>query len=134
MSDPMQSVVQAYFDAFCRFDRAAWVALFAEDSSLGGPAHTPPVVGRAALGAMYDAITGLFTAIDFRPEHVLVEESFAVAHFSLKARAKNGRDTQARGFVAFAADERGLLTQVAGYWNPAPLLAEAISPAPVART
>ena len=127
MNYSLQSIVQAYFAAFCHFDRGAWVALFAEDGSLGGPAHIPPVVGRAALGAMFDGITGLFDAIDFRAERILVEEQFAVAHFSLKARAKNGHETQARGFVAFAADERGLLTQVAGYWNPIPVLTQAMA-------
>lgn len=130
MNYSLQSIVQAYFAAFCDFDREAWVALFAEDGSLSGPAHTPPVVGRADLGSMFDGITGLFTNIDFRAERILVEEPFAVAYFSLKAHARNDRDTEARGFVAFAADERGLLTQVAGYWNPVPVLTEATAPAP----
>ena len=125
MNQSLESVVKTYFAAFCNFDGDAWVGLFAEDGSLGGPAHTPAVVGRPALRGMFDAITGLFISIDFRPETILSEGNYAVAHFSLGAEAKNGRTVAARGFLAFAIGADGLLSQVAGFWNPGPVLATA---------
>lgn len=119
--------VRAYFSAFERGDGAAWVALFADDASLGGPAHTPPVVGRAALGELFDGIAALFETVRFDIVAIHVHGSFAVAEFKLATTGKNGRTATTDGMVAFAAGDDGRFTQVAGFWDPAPVFAAALA-------
>lgn len=115
--------IQDYFSAFERKDKAAWLALFAPDVSLGGPAHTPPVAGHAALSELFHGIAGLFEKLRFEIVAIHVHGPFAVAEFKLSAQAKNGRRAHAEGMVAFAADAGGRFTQVAGFWDPAPVFA-----------
>lgn len=75
--------VKDYFSAFERKDSAAWLALFADDASLGGPAHTPPVVGRAALGELFNGIAALFETVRFEIVAIHMHGPFAVAEFKL---------------------------------------------------
>ncbi|NWG39132.1 MAG: nuclear transport factor 2 family protein [Hydrogenophilaceae bacterium] len=123
----MKHIVNAYFSAFERKDGEAWVSLFASDGSLGGPAHTPPVMGHAALAELFAGIAMLFETIHFDILAVHVHGPFAVAEFDLHTRARNGRTPQAQGMVAFAADDAGKLTQVAGFWDPAPVFSQAMA-------
>lgn len=123
----MKRIVNEYFNAFERKDGEAWVGLFAEGASLGGPAHTPPVVGHAALAELFAGIAILFETIRFDILAVHVHGPFAVAEFHLLTRARNGRTPSASGMVAFAADASGKLTQVAGFWDPAPVFSQAMS-------
>lgn len=123
----MKALVTEYFSAFERQDGAAWVALFAPDGSLGGPAHTPPVSGAAALGELFAGIAALFESVEFDILAVHVHGRFAVAEFRLNTRARNGASPSASGMVAFAADASGRLTQVAGFWDPAPVFAAAMA-------
>lgn len=119
----IEARIQDYFSAFERRDTAAWLALFATDASLGGPAHTPPIMGHAALGELFSDIAGLFEKLRFELLAIHVYGLFGVAEFKLMATAKNGSTAQAAGMVAFAADTDGRFTQVAGFWDPAPVFA-----------
>lgn len=123
----MKRIVNEYFNAFERKDGKAWVGLFAEGASLGGPAHTPPVMGHAALAELFAGIAMLFETIQFEVLAVHAHGSFAVAEFHLHTRARNGRTPQAKGMVAFAADASGKLTQVAGFWDPVPVFSQAMA-------
>lgn len=123
----MKRIVNAYFNAFERKDGDAWVALFAPDGSLGGPAHSPPVTGHAALGELFAGIAMLFESVKFDILAVHVHGPFAVAEFYLHTRARNGSTPSASGMVAFAADASGRLTQVAGFWDPAPVFSQAMA-------
>lgn len=123
----MTHLITEYFNAFERKDGDAWVALFAPDGSLGGPAHTPPVTGHAALGELFAGIAMLFESVKFDILAVHVHGPFAVAEFHLHTHARNGRTPSARGMVAFAADASGRLTQVAGFWDPAPVFSQAMA-------
>lgn len=127
MTAGIESCVRDYFSAFERRDRRAWLSLFADDAVLGGPAHAPPVAGRAALGEMFDGIAALFKTLRFELTAVRVHGRFAVAEFNLSATAGNGRVARADGMVAFAAGPEGRFTQVAGFWDPAPVFAAAIA-------
>lgn len=119
--------VKDYFSAFEHKDKAAWLALFATDASLGGPAHTPPIEGYAALSELFNNIASLFETLRFEIVAVHVYGLFAVAEFKLMAQAKNGKVAHADGMVAFAAGADGRFTQVAGFWNPTPVFAIATS-------
>lgn len=119
--------VRDYFSAFERKDAAAWVALFADEASLGGPAHSPPVVGHNALGALFDGIAALFASVRFDIIAIHVHGSFAVAEFDLATTGKNGRSATTDGMVAFASGPDGRFVQVAGFWDPAPVFAAALA-------
>lgn len=121
--------IQDYFSAFERKDKAAWLALFADDASLGGPAHTPPITGQGPLGELFTGIAGLFEKIRFEINAVHVCGPFATAEFDVHAQASNGRIGHAEGMVAFATNAEGRFTQVAGFWDPAPVFAIASSEA-----
>ncbi len=123
----MKRIITEYFNAFERKDDAAWVELFASNGSLGGPAHTPPVIGHAALGELFAGIAMLFESVKFDILAIHVHGAFAMAEFHLHTRARNGRTTSATGMVAFAADASGRLTQVAGFWDPAPVFSQAMA-------
>lgn len=119
--------VRDYFSAFERKDSTAWLALFADDASLGGPAHILPVVGRAALGELFDGIAALFETVRFEIVAIHVHGPFAVAEFKLATAGKDGRTAAADGMVAFAAGVDGRFAQVAGFWDPAPVFAAALA-------
>lgn len=115
--------VKDYFSAFEHKDSAAWLALFAADASLGGPAHTPLIAGHAALRELFNGIAALFENLRFEIVAIHVYGPFAVAEFKLTAQAKNGRMARADGMVAFAAGADGRFMQVAGFWDPTPVFA-----------
>lgn len=117
--------VQAYFAAFERKDRAAWLALCTPDAVLGGPAHEPPVIGQAALSDLFGHIAALFSSIRFELVAVHVAGQNAAAVFRLNVTAGNGKSAYAEGIVAFAADFDGRFNRIAGFWNPVPLFAAA---------
>lgn len=121
----MDARIKDYFSAFEHKDNTAWLALFAADASLGGPAHVPPIAGRAALRELFDGIAALFEKLRFEIVAIHVYGPFAVAEFKLSALAKNGRTAHAEGMVAFAAGADGRFTQVAGFWDPMPVFAAA---------
>lgn len=123
----MNKLVEDYFSAFTRMDGEAWVELFAEEGSLGGPAHIPPVEGKAALGKLFWNIVGLFDELRFDISAIHVQGSFAVALFWLSSRAKNGNTAMTPGMVAFAANAEGKLFQVAGFWDPMPVMVGAMA-------
>ena len=123
----MADSVQAYFRAFERKDRAAWVALCAPDAVLGGPAHEPPVVGQAALSELFDRIAALFATIRFDLTAVHVAGLNAAAVFKLSVVGANGRVARAEGIVAFAADFDGRFTRIAGFWDTAPVFTAAMA-------
>ena len=123
----MQKLVEDYFAAFDRMDGEAWVALFADAGSLGGPAHTPPVEGKEALGKLFGNIVGLFDELRFEISAIQVQGPFAVASFWLSSLAKNGTSARTPGMVAFAANPEGKLFQVAGFWDPMPVLVGAMA-------
>lgn len=126
MNDLARSV-RAYFDAFERKDRAAWLALCTPGTILGGPAHEPPVAGQAALSEFFDRIASLLAAIRFELMAVHVTGLHAAAVFRLKVTASNGKTVQAEGIVAFAADFDGRFSRIAGFWDPAAVFAVAQS-------
>jgi ketosteroid isomerase-like protein len=123
----IENQVRAYFQAFERKDRAAWVALCAPDAVLGGPAHEPPVTGQAALSELFDRIAALFATIRFELVAVHVSEPYAAAVFKLNVVGANGKTAHAEGIVAFAVDTDGRFTRIAGFWNPAPVFAAAMA-------
>ncbi len=123
----MQRLVESYFSAFNRKDAKAWADLFADEGTLGGPAHYPPIVGRAALREFFGNIVGLFDELNFEISAIHVQGSFAVAVFSLSSRARNGHTAMTPGMVAFAANAQGKFFQVAGFWDPMPVVAGAMA-------
>ena len=123
----MNRLVKDYFGAFNRKDGKAWLELFADEGSLGGPAHYPPVVGKAALRELFGNIVGLFDELNFEISAIHVQGPFAVALFTLSSRAKNGHTAMTPGMVAFAANAEGKFFQVAGFWDPMPVLAGAMA-------
>lgn len=123
----MNALVEDYFAAFNRKDGAAWAELFADEGTLGGPAHYPPVVGKTALRELFGNIVGLFDELNFEISAIHAQGPFAVALFSLSSRAKNGHTAMTPGMVAFAANAEGKLFQVAGFWDPMPVLAGAMA-------
>ncbi|MEW6119787.1 MAG: nuclear transport factor 2 family protein [Pseudomonadota bacterium] len=123
----IEQSVRAYFQAFERKDRAAWVGLCAPDVVLGGPAHEPPVAGQAALSELFDRIAALFASIRFDLVSVNVAGAHAAAVFRLSVVGANGRAAQAEGIVAFAAGADGRFARISGFWNPAPVFAAAMA-------
>lgn len=119
--------VQAYFQAFERKDRAAWVSLCAPDAVLGGPAHEPPVTGQAALSELFERISALFSTIRFDLSAVHIAGLHAAAVFKLSVVGANGKAAHAEGIVAFAAGFDGRFTRIAGFWDPVPVFAAAMT-------
>lgn len=119
--------VQAYFQAFERKDRAAWLALCAPDAVIGGPAHDPPVAGYSALSAFFDHIAAVFASIRFELVAVHVAGLHAAAVFKADVVGANGKAAHAEGVVAFASGFDGRFTHIAGFWDPLPVFAAAMT-------
>lgn len=123
---PALAASQASWAAVNAGDKAAWLALMADDVLIEDPIGDAPtnaggagIRGKAAVGAFYDDTIG-----KTRVRSVRAEETFPssapneIAHIlNLHFEFDGGFTTDVRGIFTYKVDEAGLLTNLRGYWN-----------------
>ncbi len=57
---PIETAVHDYFDAIRRRDAETWVACFAPDAEVRGPADSPPRIGKQGHRDSFAGIAGAF--------------------------------------------------------------------------
>ena len=106
-------------------DKEGWLALMADDILVEDPigvAFTNPdgagMHGKAAMSDFYDANVGP-NQLTITCEQTWPSSSPAeVAHLlTLRTEFGNGTAATVRGVFTYRVDDRGLLTNLRGYWN-----------------
>jgi steroid delta-isomerase len=106
-------------------DKDGWLALMADDVVIEdpiGPAFTNPdgtgVRGKDGVSSFWENSIGLATI------NITCEETFPssspdeVAHIlNLRFTFDNGSASSVRGIFTYKVDDKGLLTNLRGYWN-----------------
>jgi steroid delta-isomerase len=116
--DQIRAAVDAYVDAYARNDKAAFLALWADDGVLEDPVGTPEYRGLEAIGAFWDSARQLADQIVLVPERVHVAGDQAAMVFEINAHVGEG------GMLIHAVDimrcdDDGRLASVRAYWDMA---------------
>ena len=106
-------------------DRGGWLALMADDVVVEDPigeAVTNPdgtgVRGKEALAAFYDANIGPNQLTVTREETFPSSSPHEIAYILvLHTRFPNGFTATVRGVFTYRVDDRGLITNLRGYWH-----------------
>ena len=114
----IRSTVERYCAAFSAGDRAAYVALFAEDAWIEDPVGTPRRDGHEAIGGFFDESSSLADSIELRqtgPVRVAAGE----AAFPMQARPDIGGATMVVDIIdVMTFDDEGRDHDHAGLLGP----------------
>ena len=125
-ASPALAASQASWRAVQANDRAAWLALMADDVLIEDPIGPAPtnsdgtgVRGKENVKAFYDNTIAKTTA-----RRITCEETFPssspneIAHIlNLHFEFEGGFSSDVRGVFTYRLDDAGLLTNLRGYWN-----------------
>lgn len=114
--------ITRYFAAIRAMDREAWLDCFAEDARSEDPVGAPPHVGRAALGAFFDAIAGSVRSIGIVEDAQYMCGSSAAVRWIGWCVSKRGEHLRFEGIDVFHFDARGRIRSLEAYWDAAGLL------------
>jgi steroid delta-isomerase-like uncharacterized protein len=112
--EQVKAAVTSYANSFVVRDRAAFLALFADDAVLVAPVGTPPIMGKSSLAAWFDGLMSAFETIDFTTEDVFVAGNEAALVFGITVR-RGTKVRTFRGVDVFAIDGQGKIASLAGY-------------------
>jgi len=118
-AEQVRAVVDAYVRAFATKDRALYVSLFADGGTVEDPIGSPPVAGREALGAFFDAATaaGPLT-LELAPDGVRVAGNHVAFAFTL--HLGGGPPPLVLPVIdTFDLDPDGRIRAMRAYWSPA---------------
>jgi len=125
-TSPALAASQASWAAVNAGDKAAWLALMADDVLIEDPIGKAPtnaegtgIRGRAGVGVFYDETIGKTTARSVRAEETFPSSSpDEIAHIlNLHFEFEGGFTVDVRGVFTYKVNEAGLLTNLRGYWN-----------------
>jgi steroid delta-isomerase len=115
----IRATVEAYCTSFSTGDRAAWIALFADDAWLEDPVGTPRAEGREGIAAFFAQSSSLADSIELRqtgPVRVAAGE----CAFPMQARPVIGGDTYVVDIIdVMTFDDAGKITTMRAFWDPA---------------
>ena len=115
-AEQIHATVNAYVGAYCRNDRAAFLAVWAEGGQLEDPVGTPVHVGAEALGAFWDTTHELVDRIELVPDEVFVCADQAAMVFTILARIGEG-GMRLRAVDVFRIDDDGRIAGMRAYWD-----------------
>lgn len=115
-AEQIHATIDAYVDAYCRNDKAAFLAVWAEGGELEDPVGTPVHVGAEALGAFWDTTRELVDRIELVPDEVFVCADQAAMVFTILARMGDG-GMRMRAVDVFRIDDDGKIAGMRAYWD-----------------
>ncbi|MFN8226016.1 MAG: ketosteroid isomerase family protein [Mycobacterium sp.] len=125
-TSPALAASRASWAAVNAGDKAAWLALMADDVLIEDPIGEAPtnadgtgIRGKAAVGVFYDDTIGKTTVRSVKAEETFPSSSpDEIAHIlNLHFEFDGGFTTDVRGIFTYKVDAAGLLTNLRGYWN-----------------
>ncbi len=118
MSDnKKRAAVQAYVDAWRAGDRAAWLALWADDAELIDPVGAPANVGSEAIAAVWDRVTGLGMTMVPVVERIAVCGDEAVLVFTMNSLMPGFGGMASEIVDVFEFDADGRFQRMRAYWD-----------------
>jgi len=113
----IRATVDAYCAAFTNNDRAAYLALFADDAWIEDPVGTPRYEGHDALGGFFDQSSALAESIELRltgPVRVAAGE----CAFPMQIRPTIGGTTLGMPCIdVMTFDDGGKITTMRAFWD-----------------
>jgi steroid delta-isomerase len=122
-SDLLHRAVAEFFAAIAAVDPPRIAAAFAEQGEIEDPVGSEIVRGRANIEASF--ANGFAKRIRSAEVETLATEiagDSIEARWRLGAVGTSGRRAEAEGIDVVTVDSDGLITRVAGYWDPKPFL------------
>lgn len=117
MTDLIRSTSDAYFAAVSNLDKAAYLALFAEDAVVQDPYGGRPWQGHEGLAKFWGGMERTWEQFTMTPQAQYVAGDRAAAHWTTEAVSKNGKTATFSGINVFTINEQGLITQLEAYWD-----------------
>jgi steroid Delta-isomerase len=120
--DDVRRVVDDYVAANKRNDRAACLALFADDAVWHDPVGEPPHVGHEGIGAFWDQSRALADSIELIPSDVIVCANQAAMVFEIHATLGGGAGNPSSTMIMdaveiFELDDDGKIAVLRAYWD-----------------
>jgi steroid delta-isomerase len=114
----IRETIEHYWAAFSAGDRAAWLALYAEDATVEDPVGSDVRVGHDGIGAFWDETRGLADSIELRSLGIVNVCGDEVA-FAMEVRPTTGGMT----FTMTAIDvmrfnDAGRIQTMRAFWQP----------------
>src|SRR3954447_4725899 len=114
----IRSTIERYWAAFTAGDRAAYLALFADDATVEDPVGTPVHHGHEAIGGFWDQSHGMADSIELRSAGI-PNVNGREAAFAMEIRPTIGGATysmQAIDVMSFTDD--GRIQTMRAFWQP----------------
>ena len=113
----IRATLQAYADGWQSGDKEAWLALFADDARLIDPVGTDANIGKEAIAAFWDRVTGL--GMKMRPEvqRIVVCGGQGVLVFTMNTVNDAGMGMAVDIVDIFELDEAARITTMRAYWD-----------------
>jgi len=120
MSDEatIRSVIEQYWAAFSAGDRAAWLALYAEDATVEDPVGSGVRVGHEGIGAFWDETRELADSIELRSKGIVNVCGDEVA-FAMEVRPTIGGTTFSMTAIdVMRFNDDGRIQTMRAFWQP----------------
>ena len=118
-----ESTIDRFWSAANAMDADAMGAVFAEDAIGYEPWGSPPMEGRAAIRAGFEAMMPMFDSIAFTVGDVHVAGDRVAMSWAAEAVAANGAQFAFSGIDVWALDADGQIAELWAYWAPSVMMA-----------
>lgn len=117
LSKEVTSVVSAYFADMAAMDPESWVQHFTEDALIYDPVGNPPTRAHIHYRAFFQLMRKVFAQVEISQDHSFVVQEHAAVKWTLRAQAKNGKQSVAEGISVFELHPSGKIQKVMSYWD-----------------
>jgi steroid delta-isomerase len=117
--DDLRTLVEEYVQAMSTNDKAAYVALFAEDATIEDPVGSGVHTGHDEIGAFWDMVRGLSETITLIPTGPVRVSGDELA-FPMQAVSDVGGTKMVVDIIdVFAVDDDRKITSMRAFWDMA---------------
>ena len=123
MSTPAEQAVAEYFAAIRAMDVERCVAVFESNAEQHDPVGAPPNIGHDAIRTFFTNIFSGFQNVALTEDAVYANGSSAAVKWIGKGVAHNGKSVTFEGIDVIDCNQKGKITMVRAFWDPAPVMA-----------
>jgi len=129
--DELIAVVEQSPAAVGRHDKAAWVALFADNAQVNDPVGSAPNVGREVIGRFYDTFIAPNTII-FGVEHDIVCGDSVIRDLSIETRMSDHVKLHVPMHLRYDLDADRKIVGLYAYWELPGMIGQLLKRGPLA--
>jgi steroid delta-isomerase len=113
------ATLEGYIEGWRSGDLEPWLDLFAEDAVFEDPAGSPPMEGKQAIAAFFDASVKASTGMNPVIERIVVCGNEAILLFTMNLYHPDGSGTALRVVDHFRLNDEGRIVRLRAFWDPA---------------